>query len=87
MTAWDLPDPWSRTPEPAAPKPPLFSVLGGNPSAEELAALTAVVMGLDAAAGASTGATLESARRAWNRRRMLSLAPKPGPGSWRRSFR
>ena len=86
MTAWELPDPWNRTPEPAAPQPPLFSVLGGNPSAEELAALTAVVMGLSADGGAPRS-TPESARRTWNRRRMLSLAPKPGPGSWRRSFR
>ncbi|MCC9198056.1 acyl-CoA carboxylase subunit epsilon [Arthrobacter sp. zg-Y820] len=86
MTAWDLPDPWSRTPEQAVPQPPLFSVLGGNPSAEELAALTAVVMGLNADGGAPR-TTPESARRTWNRRRMLSLAPKPGPGSWRRSFR
>ena len=87
MTAGELPDPWSRTPEPAAPQPPLFSVLGGNPTAEELAALTAVVMGLNSAAEGSAGTTPESARRTWNRRRMLRLAPQPGPGSWRRSFR
>lgn len=86
MTAWELPDPWDRVPEPAAPQPPLFSVLGGNPSAEELAALTAVVMGLSTD-GDAPRTTPESARRIWNRRRMLSLAPKPGPGSWRRSFR
>ena len=86
MTPWDLPDPWARPAEAAAPATPLFSVLSGNPSAEELAALTAVVMGLDAGA-AGTAATPESTRRIWNRRRMLSLAPKPGPGSWRRSFR
>ena len=86
MTAWDLPDPWSRAPEQAAPQQPLFSGVAGNPSAEELAALTAVVMGLTADGGAPR-ATPESTRRIWNRRRQLSLAPKPGPGSWRRSFR
>ena len=85
MSSWDLPDPWDRTPE-AAPQRPLFTVLAGNPSAEELAALTAVVMHLSAADDAPR-TTPDSVRRTWNRRRMLSLAPKPGPGSWRRSFR
>ena len=86
MSAWDLPEAWGREPQSAPPQPPLFSVLAGNPSEEELAALAAVVMGLNAAAGGPR-TTPESARRTWNRRRMLSLAPKPGPGSWRRSFR
>ncbi|WP_258060113.1 acyl-CoA carboxylase subunit epsilon [Arthrobacter sp. ZGTC212] len=86
MTAWDMPDTWGREPQSAPPQPPLFSVLSGNPSEEELAALAAVVMGLGADDGAARPAP-ESARRTWHRRRMLSLAPKPGPGSWRRSFR
>ncbi|MET4061607.1 hypothetical protein ABIB35_003180 [Arthrobacter sp. UYP6] len=86
MTAWDVPDTWGREAQSAPPQPPLFSVLAGNPSEEELAALAAVVMALNADGG-DPRPTPESARRTWNRRRMLSLAPKPGPGSWRRSFR
>ena len=85
MTAWDHADPWDHQTQ-SAPAQPLFSVLAGNPTEEELAALAAVVMGLLADDGAS-GTAPESARRTWHRRRMLRLAPKPGPGSWRRSFR
>lgn len=73
-------------PAQAAVGEPLFSVLSGNPSEEELAALAAVVMALEAH-GAGPKTTPETSRRIWTRRRMLSLAPKPGPGSWRRSFR
>nr|WP_231710018.1 acyl-CoA carboxylase subunit epsilon [Arthrobacter zhangbolii] len=69
--------------EPAAAEP-LLSVLAGNPTAEELAALTAVVAGLGSQAPAPA---VRQPYRAWARRRMLSLAPTPGPGSWRRSFR
>nr|WP_231713381.1 acyl-CoA carboxylase subunit epsilon [Arthrobacter sp. zg-Y769] len=64
---------------------PLLSVVSGNPTDEELAALTAVVAGLEA-----QDLPLPAARpthRAWVRRRNLRLDPKPGPGSWRRSFR
>ncbi|MCQ1951118.1 acyl-CoA carboxylase subunit epsilon [Arthrobacter sp. zg-Y859] len=72
----------------AAPEPapePLFSVVSGSPTDEELAALAAVVAGL----GAQTAPLppVRPAHRAWARRRNLRLDPKPGPGSWRRSFR
>ena len=84
-------------PEPAAPAvpaEPFLQVLSGNPTEEELAALTAVVIGLGAAApdaaqplGASPALDPARTRRAWTRRRALSLQPTPGPGSWRRSYR
>lgn len=84
-------------PEPASPDvpaEPFLQVLSGNPTEEELAALTAVVLGLgaaepDAAMPLGTSPALDPARtrRAWTRRRALSLQPTPGPGSWRRSYR
>nr|WP_231707634.1 acyl-CoA carboxylase epsilon subunit [Arthrobacter sp. zg-Y919] len=64
---------------------PLLSVVSGNPTPEELAALAAVVAGLGAQAAPLPPA--RPAHRAWVRRRNLRLDPKPGPGSWRRSFR
>ncbi len=60
----------------------LFSVVRGNPTDEELAALTAVVVALQ------SGGDKDDAQdrgRSWLRRAMLRLGPAPGPGSWRRS--
>ncbi|MDQ0676356.1 MULTISPECIES: acyl-CoA carboxylase subunit epsilon [Micrococcaceae] len=61
---------------------PLLSVVKGQPTAEELAALTAVVLSLggDEPAGADKPSV-----RHWVRRQQLRLAPTPGPGAWRRS--
>ena len=61
----------------------LFSVAKGEPTPEELAALTAVVLSL--------GQTPQAAReslgvRHWVRRQQLRLAPRPGPEAWRRSL-
>ncbi|MBD7996030.1 acyl-CoA carboxylase subunit epsilon [Arthrobacter sp. Sa2CUA1] len=73
-----------------APEEPLFQVLAGNPTDEELAVLAAVVVGLSAGAAdpePQHAADPASTRRAWTRRRQLSLRPAPGPGSWRRSYR
>ncbi|WP_235472033.1 MULTISPECIES: acyl-CoA carboxylase subunit epsilon [unclassified Arthrobacter] len=82
------------TPAFQAPPEPLLQVLSGNPTEEELAALTAVVIGLGAgspdsvqASGSASGLDPARNRRAWTRRRALSLQPMPGPGSWRRSYR
>lgn len=82
----------AATPEPAdsvAPaesvrpaEAPLFSVVKGNPTPEELAALTAVVLSL------GPGETPEAGKpsvRHWVRRQQLRLAPTPGPGAWKRS--
>lgn len=77
MTAANEPDA-----EQAAPAPPLFSVVKGQPSAEELAALAAVVLSLGVTDAPETG---KPALRHWVRRQQLRLAPTPGPGSWRRS--
>ncbi len=69
---------------------PLFSVMSGHPSAEELAALTAIVAAKLAArqraAGAQAAAAARPARSAWLDRAALTRAPRrPGPGAWRRS--
>lgn len=59
-----------------------MSVVKGAPTAEELAALAAVVLSLGNGAAA---APEEPSARHWIRRQQLQLAPKPGPGSWKRS--
>ncbi len=67
------------TPEPVAP---MFSVVKGEPTAEELAALAAVV------ASVGVPQTPEPAKpnvRHWVRRQQLRLDPTPGPGAWKRS--
>jgi len=80
-------------PQAEASAEPLFQVLAGNPTDEELAVLAAVVVGLaagsepDGPAGAHAASDPATTRRAWTRRRQLSLRPAPGPGSWRRSYR
>lgn len=65
-----------------APQAPLMSVVKGQPSAEELAALTAVVLSLE---GAETAEARKPTVRHWVRRQQLRLAPTPGPGAWKRS--
>ncbi len=70
---------------------PLFSVISGHPSAEELAALTAIVAvklaaRQRAAAAQASAAAASPARSAWLDRAALTRAPlRPGPGAWRRS--
>jgi hypothetical protein len=64
------------------PAAPLISVVKGQPSAEELAALTAVVLSLG---GSETVGTQKPTARHWVRRQQLRLAPTPGPGAWKRS--
>ncbi|WP_457949163.1 acyl-CoA carboxylase subunit epsilon [Pseudarthrobacter sp. alpha12b] len=61
---------------------PLLSVVKGQPSAEELAALTAVVLSLG---GAEPARADKPSVRHWVRRQQLRLAPTPGPGAWKRS--
>lgn len=65
--------------------PAVLSVVSGNPSEEELAALTAVVVALQGGAEVEDDAPDQA--RSWVRRAMLRLGPTPGPGSWRRSVR
>ena len=61
----------------------LFSVAKGEPTPEELAALTAVVLSLGQAEQA---APETPGVRHWVRRQQLRLAPRPGLGAWRRSL-
>lgn len=64
---------------------PLLRIVRGEPDAEELAALTAVVAGLAASGGGDADA--DSAQRSrWADRGALVRAPlTPGPGAWRAS--
>ncbi|MHA7306777.1 acyl-CoA carboxylase subunit epsilon [Arthrobacter sp. TMN-49] len=74
--------------QPAAVETPaverLLTVTKGDPTAEELAAVTAVVLALQTSAGAPEAKT---PTRHWSRQAQLKLPPKPGAGSWRRSGR
>lgn len=74
------------SPDPAESEnlPPLFKVVSGNPTPEELAALAVVVLGLQTD---DDGARKPLPHRTWIRRDQLRLGPRPGPGSWRRSGR
>ncbi|MDR6507380.1 hypothetical protein J2805_003085 [Arthrobacter oryzae] len=65
-----------------AAQEPLFSVVKGEPTDVELAALAAVVLSLGTSAG--EGKSKPSVRQ-WVRRQQLRLAPTPGPGAWKRS--
>ena len=67
---------------PAEDATPLFQVVSGNPTPEELAALAVVVLGLQAN---DDGARRPATHRTWIRQDQLRLGPRPGPGSWRRS--
>ena len=75
-------EPGDGTAETPAAEQPLFAVVKGEPTAEELAALAAVV--LSVGSGEPSQPQKPSARH-WIRRQQLQLAPKPGPGSWKRS--
>jgi acyl-CoA carboxylase epsilon subunit len=60
---------------------PVLGVVKGDPTAEELAALVAVVASLGVPAAAPTRRTPE-----WNHhRRMQRVVLRPGPGAWRSS--
>ena len=68
--------------EPIDAPEPLLSVVKGQPSAEELAALTAVVLSLG---GQEAAEDRKPTVRHWVRRQQLRMAPTPGPGAWKRS--
>ncbi|MBG6191967.1 hypothetical protein IWX64_002936 [Arthrobacter sp. CAN_A212] len=71
-------------PDTTVPAEPAFAVVRGIPTAEELAALTAVVVALSME---SPEPDAGPPHRTWVRRNQLRLAPLPGPGSWKRSGR
>lgn len=69
-----------------AEQAPLFTVAKGNPSAEELAALTAVVLALQSSATEEeTGG--QARGRSSRRRELLRPVVQHGPGAWRHTFR
>jgi hypothetical protein len=64
-------------------EPPFLRVVRGEPTAEELAALLAVLAARSAAAGA---ATRPRPRSAWaDPAARLRVPLRPGPQAWRRS--
>lgn len=71
--------------EAQAGQAPLFTVAKGNPSAEELAALTAVVLALQSSS--TEDETGKSRRRGSRRRELLRPVVQHGPGAWRHTFR
>ncbi|MFJ4210014.1 acyl-CoA carboxylase epsilon subunit [Paenarthrobacter sp. NPDC089675] len=74
----------AQTPSPAEePVLPMFSVVKGDPTPEELAALAAVVASVGVPQ--TTEAEAKPSVRHWVRRQQLRLDPTPGPGAWRRS--
>lgn len=76
------PAPEHRAPE--ASDAPVLRFIAGNPTPEEIAAVSAVLL----AAGAETesAAPIGRARRAQNRRARLGLRLRPGLGAWRRTM-
>ena len=70
--------------EAKAAAPPLF-VVEGDATAEEVAALVAVLQGL-AAAGAAARAQQRAPRPEWSAQHRLVRTPhRTGPGAWRSS--
>ena len=68
----------------APQNPPHLVVVRGEPSAEELAALTAVLTARAAAArAAAEKAEPKQAPSGWrDRSRGMRTPPRPGPGAW-----
>lgn len=65
---------------------PLFRVLRGEPTEEEIAALTVAVLQQQRAAAPAPGANpLTDVGRLLARRQRLGAGLRPGPGSWRRA--
>ncbi|WP_421083518.1 acyl-CoA carboxylase epsilon subunit [Rothia nasimurium] len=78
--------PWAESPAPAAEEQaPLLSVVKGNPTDEELAALTSVLVALQAQADSQQETALEMWQRRLNRTQLLGMKLRPGHGSWKRA--
>jgi hypothetical protein len=75
----------TRTPDDDQPPArPLFRVVRGDATPEEIAALVAVLMARAGDTEASSPA--RSVRNSWSdRSRLLRRPLSPGPGAWRRS--
>ena len=75
-------------PQPGAAEPaPLVTVVRGDPTEEELAALVAVLVSRPAAPAAGGPAPAERASGWVDRARSLGAPPAPGPGAWVASAR
>ena len=66
---------------------PVLEVVAGDPSAEELAALTVALAAALGAHGGPAGGPGRSSPGWAARSRMMNAPPRPGPGAWRRSAR
>ncbi|MFJ3957571.1 acyl-CoA carboxylase subunit epsilon [Arthrobacter sp. NPDC090010] len=66
---------------------PFLTVTKGDPTAEELAALSAVVGALATTADAESADAPRHSERFWRRRAQFNVPLKAGPGAWRRSGR
>ena len=63
---------------------PVLTFVGGSPTPEEVAAVTAVILSATAETETAAGGT--AGRRAQNRRARLGLRLRPGRGAWRRTL-
>ena len=66
---------------------PVLEVVAGDPSAEELAALTVALAAALAARGGPASGPSRSSPGWADRSAMMDAPPRPGPGAWRRSAR
>ena len=66
---------------------PALEVVAGDPSAEELAALTVALSAVLAARGGPAGRPGRASPGWADRSRMMGAPPAPGPDAWRRSAR
>jgi len=64
---------------------PALEVVAGDPSAEELAALTVALSAVLATHGGPAGQPRRAASGWADRSRMMAAPPRPGPDGWRRS--
>lgn len=67
---------------------PAFKVVAGNPTAEELAVVVAVLQAASATANQEAAGKLRKLTSTWHRNRAVLRSPiTPGPGQWRGSVR
>ena len=66
---------------------PVLEVVAGDPSAEDLAALTVALSAVLAARGAPAGQPGRAASGWADRSRLMNAPPRPGPDAWCRSAR
>ena len=72
------------TPGDSEHEAPVLRFTAGSPTAEEIAAVTAVILSATSETETAAGGT--AGRRAQNRRARLGLRLRPGRGAWRRTL-